>query len=284
MTDGRRTPMAGAIRDEYRVSTGGEPLQLHGLATVGELADKADAKDELDGELRPRLFDLHELMMANEDYGLLLVLQGLDASGKSGTIKHVVSAMNPVGVRVSAFREPTEEERREHFLERIRRAVPDRGQLGVFDRSHYEDAVVPDVEDDVSEAELDVRLGEIVEFERELGERGITVVKCFLHISYDEQRDRFLRRLRRPDKHWKFDESDVETRAKWIEHQAAFGRALGLTSTDVAPWYVIPADKKWHRNWAIARLLIEHFEVLEEQYPPLAVDADAMRARLEAPG
>ncbi len=179
--------------------------------------DKSDGKDRLVDDLRPRLFDLHELLMANEEHAVLLVLQGLDCSGKNGTIKHVISAMNPAGVRIASFTEPEGTERDEHFLERIRREAPEPGQLVVFDRSHYEDVFVPAVHEGMDGDQFDARLDEIIEFERELVDAGTVIVKCFLHISFDEQRERLLRRLRRRDKWWKFSESDLESRAKWPE-------------------------------------------------------------------
>lgn len=264
---------------------GDDDLTLAGFDPGATLLSKSDAKDQLDDDIRPRLFDLHELMMANEDHAILLILQGLDCSGKNGTIKHVVQAMNPAKVDVASFTEPEGDEVDEHFLERIRRQVPEPGRLTVFDRSHYEDLFVPAVEDGMTGDEFDERIGEIIDFEDELTNDGVTVVKCLLHISYDEQRARFLRRLRRADKRWKFSESDIETRARWDEWQVVYGKAVGRTSTEHAPWYVIPADHKWHRNWVVGSLLVEHFERFGESYPEPFTDAElaALRARLEPP-
>jgi len=261
-----------------------EDLTLAGLDPGRTFVSKSEAKDELE-DLRERLFDLHELMMANEDRSLLLVLQGLDCSGKNGTIKHVIDAMNPAAVHVASFLAPEGDEEDEHFLERIKRRVPGPGQLTVFDRSHYEDVLVPAVMEGMSGDEFDERLGEIIEFEQQLADDGVTIVKCLLHISYDEQRERFLRRLRRDDKRWKFSEADIETRTKWAEWQVVYGKAVGRSSTDIAPWHVVPADHKWHRNWVIARLLVEQFEAFGESYPEPFTDTeiDAFRARLEPP-
>lgn len=272
-----------SFRDRYALRSGGEPVTIAGLPTREVFAGEDDEEDELTDDLRPRLYDFCDLMMANEDHAVLLLLQGLDNAGKGGTIKHVVQAMNPVGVRVSTFQEPDEEEKKEHFLDRIRRGLPDLGQFAVFDRSQYEDALVPDAEEQLSDEQLAERIQEILDFEDELAERGITVVKCFVNISYDEQRARFLRRIRRPDKQWKFSIGDVETRRHWPENMVAYGEILGRTSTEAHPWYVIPADHKWHRNWVIAHILIEVFESFGESYPPLAWDADEMRAMLEPP-
>ncbi len=249
------------------------------------MIDKSEAKDELTSTLRPRLFDLHELMMANEEHAILLVLQGLDCSGKNGTIKHVVSAMNPARVRTASFTEPEGDERAEHFLGRIRREAPQPGELVVFDRSHYEDVFVPAVHDGMDGDEFDARIDEIVEFENELVDNGVTIVKCFLHISYDEQRERLLRRLRRRDKRWKFSEADLDTRGRWPEWEVVYGKAIGRSSTATAPWFIVPSDHKWHRNWAIASLLIEHFERFGEQYPELDAETDieTLRGRLARP-
>ncbi len=243
---------------------------------------KSDAKDELE-HMQEELFDAHELLFAEEQRSVLLVLQGLDCSGKNGTIKHVIIAMNPAGVRTASFTEPTEAELEEHFLERYRRELPKPGQLGVFDRSYYEDVIVPLAHDTMPSDDISGRLDEINEFEQELAAAGTTIVKCALHISYDEQRERFLRRLRRDDKRWKFATSDIESRRFWAELQAAYGDAIAATSTDGAPWYVIPADHKWYRNWMIAKLLLAVFDSLGAAYPQPDLDLDDLRARLQPP-
>jgi PPK2 family polyphosphate:nucleotide phosphotransferase len=273
------TPMTERLRVDPS-----ENLLIAGLDPAATFVDEDDAADELD-DLRDRLFDLHELMMANQEYAMLVVLQGLDCSGKNGTIKHVISAMNPAAVQVASFKEPTEEEKKEHFLDRIRRAVPEPGNLTVFDRSHYEDTFVPAVHDGMDGDEFDQRLEDICAFEQELADDNVIVVKCFLHISYDEQRYRFQRRLRRRDKRWKFSETDIETRERWPEWEVVYGKAIGRTSTDAAPWYAIPSDHKWHRNWVIANLLVEQFERLGEEYPEPFGDAELerLKARLEPP-
>ncbi len=245
--------------------------------------DEDDAEDELEDEMHEQLFDAHELVFAENKQSVLLVLQGLDCSGKNGTIKHVVIAMNPVGVRTASFDEPTKEERAQHFLERVRPEVPRPGELGVFNRSHYEDAIVPMVLGTEDEDTLATRIDEINKFEAELVANGTTIVKCMLHISFDEQRERFLRRLRRDDKRWKFSESDVEMRSHWNELQAAYADVLAQTTNDAAPWYVIPADHKWYRNWIIAKLLLATFDSMGAAYPQPDFDLDDLRARLEPP-
>ena len=248
-------------------------------ATPG-VGGKSQAKDEL-AEMEDPLFDLHELMFANEERALLLVLQGTDASGKNGTIKHVVAHMNPAGVTTTEFGPPTAEEAEHHFLWRIKPAAPEPGELAVFGRSHYEDVIVPIAEQAEDDAEIESRFADIADFEKELTDAGVVVVKCLLHISYDEQRERFLRRLRRHDKRWKFNEADLETRRKWDAYEMARGKVVARTNPDHAPWYIIPADHKWYRNWAIAKILIEVFEEMDLKYPEPDLDLDALREALD---
>ncbi len=277
--------MADEIRDVLRaqVIDGVFTLAAHDAGATPLMTDKSDAKDALD-DLRVELFDLHELMFANEERSLLLVLQGTDGSGKNGTIKHVVSAMNPAGVSVASFTEPTAEERDHHFLWRVERQLPRPGHLAVFDRSHYEDILVPMATGATTEDELDQRIEDINEFEERLSSDGTTIVKCLLHLSYDEQRQRFLRRLDRPDKRWKFNVSDLDTRARWDDYQRAYGRVVAETNTEAAPWYIIPADHKWYRNWAIATLLAETWRDWNLAYPQIDLDLAELRSRLESPG
>lgn len=241
---------------------------------------KSQAKNELD-EIGEALFDLHEMMFANEDRAVLLVLQGTDASGKNGTIKHVINRVNPAGVVITEFGPPTEEEAEHHFLWRIRPAVPPAGKLGVFARSHYEDVIVPLAEGAEDAAEIESRFEDIAQFESELTASGIQVVKCLLNMSYDEQRERFLRRLRRHDKRWKFGEGDIATRRNWDAYQMARGETVARTSTDDEPWYIIPADHKWYRNWAIAKILVETFEDMDLSYPKPDLDLEALREALD---
>jgi PPK2 family polyphosphate:nucleotide phosphotransferase len=263
--------------DDYVNLAGYDPAQ------TPFIDDEDDAEDELEDDMHEQLFDAHELLFAEADRKVLLVLQGLDCSGKNGTIKHVVIAMNPAGVRIASFAEPTGEEVEEHFLERIRRELPRAGQLGVFDRSHYEDVVVPMALGTDDNETIDRRIDEINEFEADLVASGTTVVKCMLHISFDEQRERFLRRLRRDDKRWKFSESDLETRRHWNAFQTAYGNMIARTTTDAAPWYVIPADHKWYRNWVIAKLLLATFDSMGADYPQPDLDLDDLRSRLAPP-
>jgi PPK2 family polyphosphate:nucleotide phosphotransferase len=213
---------------------------------------------------------------------VLLVLQGMDTSGKGGNVRHVVGMLDPSGLQVGAFGRPTAEERRHDFLWRIRRRLPHPGQLGVFDRSHYEDVVTVRVLGLAEKRTWSRRYDTINRFETDLAAHGTRIVKCFLHISPGEQRERLLRRLDRPDKHWKFDPSDLDTRERWDDYVDAYQDALARCASDVAPWYVVPADRKWYRNWAVAQILLEQLEELALRWPEPAFDIEAQRRRLLA--
>jgi PPK2 family polyphosphate:nucleotide phosphotransferase len=217
---------------------------------------------------------------------ILLVLQGIDTAGKGGVTEHVVGSFGAIGVQYTAFKRPTPEEAAHHFLWRIRKRLPEPGVIGVFDRSHYEDVLVPRVHATVPEQEWRRRYDEINAFEAALVESGTTIVKCFLHISYDIQRERLLARLDNPDKLWKFQESDLAERARWVDYQAAYEGMLEHCSTAAAPWYVVPSDSKKYRNWAVAELLRETLEELDPRYPEGLFDAKAIKsfkARLAPP-
>ncbi|WP_406174579.1 PPK2 family polyphosphate kinase [Streptomyces sp. NBC_00996] len=211
---------------------------------------------------------------------LLLVLQGMDTSGKGGTVKHVIGLFNPSGCRIRSFKAPTPEERKHSFLWRIRRALPEPGEIGIFDRSHYEDVLIARVRELAPRKEIAHRYGEINRFEQSLADDGVTVVKCFLHISHEQQLRRLLARLDNPDKHWKFSADDIDDRALWPAYQKAYEIALERCCTPQAPWYLIPADRKWYRNWAISKLLLEHLEALDPQYPKADFDVAESRERL----
>jgi PPK2 family polyphosphate:nucleotide phosphotransferase len=231
--------------------------------------------------------DLQERLWAESTAGgrrrVLLVLQGMDTAGKGGVATHAVGVFGPIGVEYTAFKKPTEEELAHDFLWRIRHRLPAPGMIGVFDRSHYEDVLVARVHDLVPQTEWEARYDAINAFEQELVEGGTTVLKVFLHVSYDVQRDRLLRRLDKPDKHWKFTAGDVDERARWDDYQAAYDAALERCSTDAAPWYVVPADHKTYRNWAVAELLRETLAELAPRYPQPDLDVEALRARLAPP-
>jgi PPK2 family polyphosphate:nucleotide phosphotransferase len=250
-------------------------------ATPG-VRDRDEAEAAMAG-FADRLDELQERLWVEGSRSLLVVLQGMDTSGKGGTVRHVFSAMNPAGVEVASFKKPTEEELSHDFLWRIERRLPVPGEIVVFDRSHYEDVLVARVRSLVPETIWRARYDEIEAFERRVVATGTTIVKCMLHISYEEQRERLLARLDDPSKHWKFNEADIEERARWLEYQAAYEDAIRECSTDVAPWYVIPADRKWYRNWAVSMLLVEILERLDPRLPQPDLDVEALRARLAPP-
>jgi PPK2 family polyphosphate:nucleotide phosphotransferase len=250
-------------------------------STKSKAIKRALRDDRVLGDLQERLFA--QAVAGGDQRSVLLVLQGIDTSGKGGVVKHVVSEFAPDGVRYTAFKKPTPEEAAHHFLWRIRKALPAPGIVGVFDRSHYEDVVVPRVHELIPEAEWRRRYEEINAFEAQLVADGTTLVKCFLHISYATQRERLLARLDDPTKHWKFQESDIDERAYWSDYQDAFGDMLQHCSTEAAPWYVVPSDSKPYRNWAISQLLREVLTGLDPHYPMTSLDIDRLRARLQPP-
>jgi PPK2 family polyphosphate:nucleotide phosphotransferase len=232
------------------------------------------------GGLQERLY---AEAVAGGPRSVLLILQGLDTSGKGGVVKHVVGLLTPAGVRYTAFKKPTPEEAAHHFLWRVRKALPQPGIVGVFDRSHYEDVLVPRVHELIPEAEWQQRYGEINSFESDLVGRGVSVVKCFLHISYVRQRERLLARLDDTTKHWKFNEGDVDERARWSDYQTAYAAMLEQCSTEAAPWYVVPSDSKPYRNWAVSQILREVLTELNPQYPETHLEIERLRARLQPP-
>jgi len=227
-----------------------------------------------------RLSGLQERLYAEGTRALLLVLQGMDTSGKDGTISHVVRAVNPLGVRITSFRVPTAEEKRHHYLWRIRRALPKPGEIGVFNRSHYEEVLVVRVHRLVPKRVWEPRFEEVNRFEADVAAAGTTVVKVCLHISFEEQRGRLLARLDDPTKRWKFKPGDLDERKRWDAYRRAYEEALSRCSTEAAPWYVVPADRKWYRNWAVGRLLVESLEAMDPRYPQPDLDIEALRARI----
>ena len=268
------------------------PVDLRALpsdATPGFDGEKAAGRKALE-RLGPDLADLQERLFAEGVAGngrrrsLLLVLQGMDTSGKGGTLEHAVGPMTPQGVRVTSFKAPTEEERKHDFLWRIRRALPAPGIVGVFDRSHYEDVLAARVRGLATPEEIERRFDAINSFEAELVESGTTVVKCLLHISAETQRERLLARLENPHKHWKFSPGDLDDRARWGEYRAAYEVALERANTEAAPWYVVPSDRKWYRNLAVAHLLHETLTRMAPVWPTADFDVEEQRRRLLAEG
>ncbi|OJX65908.1 MAG: phosphate--nucleotide phosphotransferase [Micrococcales bacterium 73-13] len=247
--------------------------------------DRAHAERELT-DSADELSDLQERLYADAKVGgtrsVLLVLQGIDTAGKGGIIRHVVGLVDPQGVRITAFKAPTPQERAHDFLWRIRRALPEPGLIGVFDRSHYEDVLIHRVRGLSPLEVVEQRYGIIRDFEAGLVAGGTLVRKVMLQISRDEQRKRLQDRLDRPDKHWKFNPGDIDERLLWDDYQAAYQIALERTSTPDAPWYVVPADAKWYARWAVHRILLDALREIDLQWPPADFDVEHEKARLAA--
>ena len=244
--------------------------------------------EELTLALAPQLGSLQERLWAESRVNLettrnvLLVLQGMDTSGKGGVIRHAIGMVDPQGIKIKAFKAPTAEELSHPFLWRIRNALPAPGVIGIFDRSHYEDVLAVRVNSLVAHATWARRFATINEFEQDLVDSGTSVIKCFLHISADEQKERLAERLDRPDKYWKYNPGDVVERAKWPAYSEAYADVLTKCNTEAAPWFVVPADRKWYRNWAVAQLLLEHLTALDPQWPAADFDVEAEKERLAA--
>jgi PPK2 family polyphosphate:nucleotide phosphotransferase len=232
-----------------------------------ELHSKTEGNKQL-AELVEELSLLHNRLYAEASRSLLLVLQGLDASGKDGTIKSVLTGVNPQGCRIVSFKEPTATELAHDYLWRVHTACPQRGEIGIFNRSHYEDVVTARVRGLVPKKVWSRRPHHIREFERHLVDEGTTVVKVFLHVSRDEQGKRLRERIANPEKAWKFRASDLDDRARWDDYTAAYEDVIGETSTESAPWYVVPADHNWVRNLLVARIVVEALRRIDPQLPP----------------
>src|SRR5215213_4056277 len=263
--------MADSLRQALRTPAAPVTLQrIDTRATPLAPGDKERTRQVMIAE-GERLAELQERLYAEGVTGgrrrVLLVLQGMDTSGKGGVVRHVVSVVQPQGIQYTAFKRPTAEELRHGFLWRIRRALPGPGVLGVFDRSHYEDVLAGSVRGLASPQEVERRYREIVRFERQLAAEGVSIVKVFLHLSPWEQKERLLARLDDSAKRWKFDPAYLDDRALWPAYQAAYETVLARTDTDAAPWYVVPADRKWYRNWAVGRLLRETLADLDPRLP-----------------
>ena len=237
-----------------------DPSDTSGMTDEGE-ADKRAHQNTL------KLDKLQQKLYAEHKFAVLMVLQAMDAGGKDGTIKHVMSGVNPQGCSVTSFKQPSSEELDHDFLWRVHRATPPRGNIGIFNRSHYEDVLVVRVHDLVPENVWEKRYEQIRDFENILWRAGTAVVKFYLHISKDEQEKRFQARLKDPDKNWKSSAADFKEREYWDQYEVAYEDALRRTSRKHAPWYVIPANQKWFRNFAISQILVDTIEDLHLQYP-----------------
>lgn len=278
--DGRT--VAGLLR-------AGEGFRLADLdpaSTPGYSGGKGEGRAALAAGL-DEVSDLQERLFAQsriqpDSPAALLVLQAMDSAGKGGIVRHVVGSVDPQGVSLAAFKKPTPQERAHDFLWRIRSRVPAPGLIGVFDRSHYEDVLIGRVRALAAPAEIERRYGAIVDFEKELTDRGIRIVKVMLHISADEQKQRLMERLDRPDKHWKYNPGDVDERLLWDDYMAAYQTVFERTSTPNAPWYVVPANRKWYARLAVQELLLAALKDIDPQWPVADFDVDAEKRRLAA--
>jgi len=280
-SSGWQTPAGSALR----FSPGQLLAGLDASATPGFNGDKAAAAALL-FERATVLGALQEKLFANGRSGdtrsVLLVLQGMDTAGKGGIVRHVIGQVDPQGVDHASFGVPTEEEKSHDYLWRIRKALPRGGQIGVFDRSHYEDVLVVRVHNLVPPEVWSARYDEINEFEREVAASGTTIVKVALFVSLDEQKKRLMERLERPDKYWKYNPRDIDERELWPAYQEAYQAVLDRTSTDIAPWHIVPADRKWFSRLAVTELLIDALERLNLDWPPATFDVEAEKRRLES--
>jgi PPK2 family polyphosphate:nucleotide phosphotransferase len=259
-----RAPAQPRLREE---DAGNTPLRD---PKAGEQHSKDEIKQierAATAELTAQIAKLQEMLYAQRQRKMLIVLQGMDTSGKDGTIQALFSQINPMGLRGVTFKAPSADELAHDYLWRVHRHVPAKGEIAIFNRSHYEDVLITIVQDMIDEKECKRRYAHIADFERMLHETGTVIVKIFLHISKDEQRKRLQERLDDPDKQWKFDEGDIVQRAKWDDYQRAYERAIKATDADHAPWYIIPADSKTHRNLLISTLLLEIMQGLKLSYP-----------------
>ena len=250
----------------YRVEPGTR-LNLDDWDPRDAGSSEKDAGKEALKELNTRLEELQELLYAEGKHKVLVVLQATDTGGKDGTIRHVFDGTNPQGVKVASFKKPTPEEMAHDYLWRIHAHTPGTGEIAIFNRSHYEDVLVVRVHGLVPEERWSKRYGHINAFEKTLADEGTTIVKFFLNISKSEQAERLQARLDDPTKHWKFSLGDLDERKRWDDYRAAFEEMLSLTSTAEAPWYVVPADRKWYRNLVVATVLVETLEGLAMSYP-----------------
>jgi PPK2 family polyphosphate:nucleotide phosphotransferase len=253
--------MRSRLRASPRAPLTGSTGRCLGLRDKATTAPLAQAHVE-------RLALLQNHLWGEKRRSVLLVLQGLDAAGKDGTIRHVFSGVNPQGCRVVSFKAPNDVEMEHDFLWRVHRVCPRAGEIGIFNRSHYEDAVTTHVLGLIDDDERDARFEMIRNFEHLLVSQGTAVVKVFLHISKEEQRQRLQARVDDPEKRWKFNPADITARRQWDAYQKAYARAITATSTDEVPWYVVPADRKWVRNYAVSSLMVEVLEEMKPQLPP----------------
>lgn len=271
--------------DALRIGPDFSLAALDAESTPGFSGDKAAGQLALEG-IDEKLAELQERLYAESKgegkRSLLLVVQGMDTSGKGGIMRYVVGAFDPQGVKHTAFKAPTAEERAHPFLWRITNALPGPGEIGVFDRSQYEDVLIVRVHDLVPRQQWSRRYAQINAWERKVAASGTTIVKVMLHISAEEQKARLTERLERPEKHWKFNPGDLDERAFWGDYMQAYQAAFDKCSTDVAPWHVVPANKKWYARLAVANLVLEALQKMDPQWPVADFDVEEQKARLAA--
>jgi len=254
--------------DRFRVPAGGKRFRLRDVDPAGKegLLDRERAEVDMAADVA-RIDALQEIMYAQGKHALLCIFQAVDCGGKDGTIRKVFGAVDPIGIVSTSFKKPSEAELAHDYLWRVHQAVPPRGYLGIFNRSHYEEVLVVRVHGLVPAAEIEQRYEQINAFEKQLSENGITILKFYLHISKDEQKKRLQERIDDPKKRWKFNAGDLEERAWWGHYMEAYEIALRRCSTPWAPWYVIPADRNWYRNAVVAHILRQTLEGLDLKYP-----------------
>ncbi|MGN6219837.1 MAG: polyphosphate kinase 2 family protein [Microbacterium sp.] len=277
---------SGDVADLLRVGEGFVLADVDPRSTPGYERDKHAAAEDLKSGAQ-QLDEYQERLFAQSrvdatDASVLLVLQAMDSAGKGGIIRHVVGSTDPQGIALAAFKKPTPEELEHDFLWRVEKRLPEPGLIGVFDRSHYEDVLVGRVRSLAPAEEIERRYGAINEFEKRVADSGTRIVKVMLHISPDEQKERLMERLDRPDKHWKYNPGDVDERQLWPSYMAAYQTVFERTSTEVAPWYVVPADRKWYARLAVQHLLLEALESVDPHWPAATFDVEAEKARLAA--
>jgi PPK2 family polyphosphate:nucleotide phosphotransferase len=273
----------GDIRDLLRADVGGGQFRMIDVdphATPGLKGGQRRALRDVKAH-QDELFELHTRLYAEHKRSLLVVLQGMDTAGKDGTVTHVVRNFDPQGVLITPFKQPTPAERRHGFLWRVRRRLPVPGDIGIFNRSHYEDVLIARVHNLAPPAVLNRRYGQINQFESDVARGGTAIVKLCLHISYGEQRRRLIDRLKNPDKRWKFNEQDLAERQRWDDYMSAYGLAITRCSTPVAPWYVVPANDKIYRNWAVTMVVLETLREMNPKYPQPKLNIPRLLKRLQ---
>ena len=256
-------------------------MKDHPTDFTAGIKSKSDAKTDLESNIK-LMAEMQDMMYAHDKWGLLIIFQAMDAAGKDGAVKHVMSGLNPQGTQVFSFKQPSAEELDHDYLWRYNKALPERGRIGIFNRSYYEEVLVVTVHNLIKFQKLpdpvmdgDIwknRYRQIRDYEKYLDENGIKVLKFFLHISKEEQKRRFLARIENPAKNWKFSESDLKERSYWDHYQKAFEEAINNTSTDYAPWHIIPSDKKWFARLLISEIIVEKLKELKVHYPVLSED------------